>query len=348
MEEQDSDRDVQPVPLRRLGRSGLSVSRIALGTMLFGGRTDAAEAARILDDARAHGVNFSDAADAYNAGRTEEIVGELIARDRPDWILATKCANPMGEGPNRRGLSRRWIIEATEASLRRLKVEAIDIQYLHKEDPATPLDETVRAVADLIRAGKLRYFGVSNHRAWRIARICALCDAEGIDRPVVAQVYYHALYRAAEVELLPACREHGIGVLAYSPLARGVLTGKYPPGVAPPAESRAASGDKRMLSTEYHPANLDAAAAIGAHAARRGLALAGFAAAWVLANPIVEGIVAGPRTLEQWQAYRGAFDIVIGPEDEAAVDAVVAAGTTAIPHYIDPAYPIEGRPAAGA
>lgn len=335
------------VPLRRLGHSGLSVSRIALGTMMFGGRTDAGEAGRIVDDARACGVNFIDTADVYNAGRAEEIVGELIASDRKDWILATKCGNAMGAGPNARGLSRRWIVEATEASLRRLQVEAIDIQYLHREDHDTPLEETVRAVADLIRAGKIRYFGVSNHRAWRIARICALCDAEGIDRPVVAQVYYHMLYRAAEVEVLPACRAHGIGVTAYSPLARGVLTGKYPPGAAPPAGSRAAAGDKRMLSTEFHPANLEAAAALGAHASRRGISLADFAASWVLANPIVDAIVAGPRTFEQWQAYRGALSVSIVDEDEAAVDATVKPGTTAVPQYIDPAYPVEGRPAAG-
>jgi len=336
------------IPLRRLGRSGLHVSRIALGTMMFGGRTDVAEAGRIVDDARAHGVNFIDTADVYNAGRAEEITGALIARDREAWVLATKCANAMGEGPNRRGLSRRWIVHATEASLRRLNVEAIDIQYLHREDLTTPLEETVRAVADLIRAGKIRYFGVSNHRAWRVARICALCDAEGIDRPVVAQVYYHALYRAAEVELLPACGAHGVGVVAYSPLARGVLTGKYAADAPAPEGSRVAAGDARILQTEFHPENLRAAERLGAHAAARGLKLADFAGAWVLANPLVDGVIAGPRTLEQWRAYRDALAVTLTAEDEAAADAVVAPGAAAIAQYSDPAYPVEGRPAPRA
>lgn len=333
-----------PVPLTRLGRTGLMVSRLSLGTMMFGGRTDDAEARRILDDARETEVNFVDTADVYNKGASEEITGRLIAPDRGRWVLATKLGNPMGEDPNRRGLSRRWIVQATEDSLRRLGTDRIDIQYLHKEDHGTPLEETVRAMADLIRAGKIRHFGVSNHRAWRLARICALCDAEGIDRPAVAQVYYHALYRHMETELLPACAALGVGVTAYSPLARGVLTGKYPPGSPPPEGSRAAAGDRRILQTEFHPANLEAAAALGRHAAARGAALADFAGAWVLANPMVHSLIAGPRTLEQWRAYRAAFSVSIGPEDEAAVDAVVPPGTCAIPGYTDPAYPPEGRP----
>lgn len=330
--------------IRRLGRSGLSVSRIVLGTMMFGGRASAAEAERIIGDAQDRGVNFIDTADAYDAGASEEIVGRLVRGRRFDWILATKLANPMGDGPNMRGLSRRWIFEATERSLKRLGVETIDIQYLHKEDPQTPLEETVRAVADLVRAGKIRYFGVSNHRAWRLARICALCDALGIDRPVVCQLYYHALNRSAEVELLPACAALGIGAVAYSPLARGVLTGKYPPGREAPADSRGASGDKRIHQTELHPANLEAAARLKAHCDSKGVDLAAFAAAWILANPTITGLIAGPRTLEQWQSYFRALEIVPDAADEAAVDALVRPGTTAIPQYTDPAYPIEGRP----
>ena len=332
------------IPHRRLGRSGLSVSRLSLGTMTFGGRTEFGEAERILADAAALGVNFIDTADSYNNGASEEIVGRLLAGKRFDWVLATKLGNPMGPGSLCRGLSRRWIIEETERSLKRLGVETIDILYLHKEDNDTPLAETVRAIADLVGSGKIRYFGVSNHRAWRLARICALCDEIGIDRPVVCQAYYHALNRTAEMDLLPACHAFGIGVVAYSPLARGVLTGKYQQGRDAPVDSRVGSGDKRIAETEYHPANLKAAADLKKYCDTAGHDLAAFAGAWVLANPLVHGIVAGPRTLEQWRGYAGAFSIAIGREDESAVEQIIPAGTCAIPHHVDPAYPPKGRP----
>ncbi len=330
---------------RRLGRSGLTVSRLVLGAMMFGGRTEEADARRIIDDAFASGVNFIDTADAYNEGRSEEIVGRAIRDRRYDWVLATKLANPMGEGPHWRGLSRRWIVEGTHQSLKRLGTDYIDILYLHKEDLETPLAETVRAVADLQRAGAIRYFGVSNHRSWRVAAICALCDEIGIDRPVVCQLYYHALNRTAEVELLPACHTFGIGTVAYSPLARGVLTGKYREGEAPEG-SRASTGDRRILETEFHPANLAAAQELQRHADARRVSLGALAGAWVLANPLMTGLVAGPRTMEQWRSYLEALNVTISEEDERAVDAVAPPGTTAIPRYTDPAYPIEGRPVA--
>jgi aryl-alcohol dehydrogenase-like predicted oxidoreductase len=328
---------------RRLGRSGLTVSRLVLGAMMFGGRTDEAESVRIIDEARANGVNFLDTADVYNAGHSEEIVGRAIREHRHDWVLATKLGNVMGDGPHRRGLSRRWIIEEAHASLRRLGTDHVDILYLHREDHGTPLEETVRAMDDLRRSGAIRYFGVSNFRSWRLAAICALCDEMGVDRPVVCQLYYHALNRTAETELLPACHHFGLGTVVYSPLARGVLTGKYADGA--PEGSRAAIGDKRIMETEFHPDNLAAARALGAHAQERGVELGAFAGAWVLANPFVTGLIAGPRTLDQWQAYTRSLDVAIGPADEAAVDAVAPAGTTAIPRYTDPSYPIEGRPA---
>ncbi|MDT8261686.1 aldo/keto reductase, partial [Roseomonas sp. DSM 102946] len=178
---------------RRLGRSGLKVSPLCLGTMMFGGPAEEDVAGRIVARAREAGINFIDTADVYNAGRSEEITGRLIHGERDWWVLATKLANPTGQGPNDRGLSRRHCILAAEASLRRLGVEAIDILYLHKEDHETPLEETVRAMADLVRAGKIRHFGVSNFRSWRLAEICRLCDAAGIDRPVVSQPLYNAL-----------------------------------------------------------------------------------------------------------------------------------------------------------
>jgi aryl-alcohol dehydrogenase-like predicted oxidoreductase len=249
----------------------------------------------------------------------------------------------MGEGPHRRGLSRRWIMEEAHQSLKRLGTDYVDILYLHKEDRETPLAETVRAMADLQRSGAIRYFGVSNHRSWRVAAICALCDEMGIDRPVVSQLYYHALNRSAEVELLPACGHFGLGAVAYSPLARGVLTGKYSGGAAPEG-SRASTGDKRIHETEFHPANFAAAEELKRHADARGVSLGALAAAWILANPLVTGLIAGPRTMEQWRSYLDALDVTITPEDEKAVAAVAPPGTTAIPRYTDPAYPIEGRP----
>ncbi|MGL5363818.1 MAG: aldo/keto reductase, partial [Bosea sp. (in: a-proteobacteria)] len=159
---------------RPLGRSGVQVSPICLGTMMFGGATSEVDSAAIIDSAREHGINFIDTADVYNEGRSEEVTGRAIARDRNNWVLATKLANPMGTGPNERGLSRKWIMQATEASLKRLGTDVIDITYLHREDHQTPLSETVHALGDLIAQGKLRYFGVSNHRSWRIAEICNL------------------------------------------------------------------------------------------------------------------------------------------------------------------------------
>jgi aryl-alcohol dehydrogenase-like predicted oxidoreductase len=331
------------MPYRRLGRSGLTTSRLVLGTMTFGGRTDEGEARRIVDDAFARGVNMIDTADSYTGGRSEEIVGRAINERRNAWILATKLANPMGEGPLQRGLSRRWIMEEAHASLKRLGCDHIDILYLHKEDAATPLEETVRAMADLVRSGAIRYFGVSNFKAWRLALICRLCDEIGIDRPIVSQIYYHALNRTAEVEMLPACSHFGVGTLAYSPLARGVLTGKYARG-ATPSDSRASVGDKRLLETEFHPANLDAGDKLRAHAEQRGVSLSALAAAWVLANPLMSGLVAGPRTFEQWTGYLDALDVAIGAEDERVFDAVTVPGCTAIPGFSDPAYPVEGRP----
>jgi aryl-alcohol dehydrogenase-like predicted oxidoreductase len=330
--------------MRKLGRCGLHVSPITLGTMMFGGATDEAEAARIIASAREAGVNFIDTADAYNAGRSEEITGRAIKPDRDRWILATKAANPMGAGPNERGLSRKWLMQAVEASLRRLSTDYIDILYLHKEDHGTPLEETVRAVGDMVRAGKLRHFGVSNHRAWRVAEICAICDRLGLDRPVVSQPCYNAFNRMPEVEHLPACGHYGLGVVPYSPLARGILTGKYKPNQAPPEGTRVARADARVLQTEWRPESLRLAQKMAARAARRGMTPGQFAFLWVLANPFVSSVIAGPRTMEQWNDYLGAFGHSWNASDEAFVDGLVAPGHPSTPGYNDPAYPLEGRP----
>lgn len=332
---------------RNLGRSGLKVSRLCLGTMMFGGATDEAEAGRIIASARDARINFLDTADVYNAGRSEEVVGRAIRADRAAWVLASKVANPMGPGPNDRGLSRAHILRAAEASLKRLGTDVIDIYYLHKEDHDTPLAETVGAIAQLVRAGKIRYFGVSNHRSWRIAEICRLCDAAGIDRPVVSQPYYNALNRMPETEHLPACAHFGLGVVPYSPLARGVLTAKYDPDAPPPEETRAGRRDARMMQTEWRPESLRIARLFQAHAAERGLTAGQFAVNWVLANRIVTSVIAGPRTMAQWEEYLGALAYAFTPEDEALVDAQVASGHPSTPGYNDPAYPIEGRVTGG-
>ena len=328
---------------RKLGRGGLKISPLCLGTMMFGGPTDEATSRRIVDGAREAGINIIDTADAYNGGRSEEVVGRAVAAHRSHWVLATKIANPVGPGPNDRGLSRRHCIAATEASLKRLETETIDILYLHKEDRETPLGETVHALADLVRAGKIRYFGVSNYRAWRLAEICRLCDELGIDRPVVSQPYYNALNRMPEVEHLPACRHFGLGVVPYSPLARGVLTGKYASEEKPDAESRAGRSDKRMMETEWRPESLAIARRLKAHAEERGITAGQFAVAWVLNNALVTAPIAGPRTEAQWQDYIGALDYRFTTEDEALVDSFVPAGHPSTPGYNDPAYPLEGR-----
>ena len=328
---------------RGLGRSGLKVSKLCLGTMMFGGPTDEASAGRMIARARDAGINFIDTADVYTGGRSEEITGRAIAAARGWWVLATKLGNVMGEGPNDRGLSRAHMMRAVEASLKRLGTEVIDLLYLHREDHTTPLEETVHALADLVRAGKIRYFGVSNFRAWRVAEICRLCDAAGIDRPVASQPLYNALNRQVETEHFPACGYYGLGIVPYSPLARGVLSGKYQAGMAPAADSRAGRQDKRMMETEWRDESLKIAAAIAEQAKARGISPSQFAVSWVLHNRLVTATIGGPRTEAQWEDYLGALDYRFTAEDEALVAGLVAAGHASTPGYNDPAYPIEGR-----
>lgn len=333
---------------RQLGRSGLKVSPLCLGTMMFGGPTDEPTSTLIIDKASAAGINFIDTADVYSKGGSEQVVGRAIAARRAHWVLATKLANPMGDDPNRAGLSRRWVMQACEDSLRRLGTDWIDIYYLHKEDHATPLEETVRAIGDLIRHGKVRYFGVSNHRAWRVAEICNICDRLGIARPVVSQPYYNSMNRMPEVEHLPACGFYGLGVVPYSPLARGVLTGKYDPDAAPGKETRAGRNDSRMMQTEWRPESLRLAQEIRRHAEAKGATAGQFAVAWVLNSAFVSSVIAGPRTEEQWDDYLRALDYRFTAEDEALIDRLVVTGHASTPGYNDPAYPIEGRRARTA
>ena len=328
-----------------LGKSPLRVSRLCLGTMMFGDQTDAAEASRIVASARDMGVNFIDTADVYGTGASEQITGELIKADRHHWVLASKLGNAMSKAPNEVGYSRSWMLRATEASLQRLQTTHLDILYLHRDFNGLDLEEPLRAIDQLLRDGKIRSWGLSNFRGWRIAEAVHLSQQLGMPGPAVCQPYYNLLNRMPEVEVLPACEHHRIGVVPYSPIARGVLTAKYTPGVAPPEGSRAGRKDARMMQTEFRDESLQIAQRLKAHAEARGVALAHFATAWVLAHRAVTSVIAGPRTLAQWQDYLPALDVTIGPEDEALVDALVSPGHPSTAGYNDPAYPPAGRTA---
>ena len=328
---------------RNLGTSGVKVSPLCLGTMMFGDRTDAAESARIVAAAREAGVNFIDTADVYTKGESERIVGKLIAGDRDRWVLASKVGNAMGDDPNRRGTGRKWIMTAIDASLSRLGTDYIDLYYLHRDFELTPLEETVQAMADLIRAGKVRYFGISNYRGWRTAEVVNTCIRLGLPRPIASQPYYNLLNRLPENEILPACANYGLGVVPYSPIARGVLTGKYAPGAEPEAASRAGRKDRRMMETEFRAESLEIAQRIKAHAEAKGISAGHFAINWVLNNRIVTSVIGGPRTLEQWNDYIAAIGKPFDAEDEALVDTLVKSGHPSTPGYNDPSYPIRGR-----
>jgi aryl-alcohol dehydrogenase (NADP+) len=328
---------------RQLGRSGLEVSVVCLGTMMFGDRTSEDESRRIVDAALDAGVNFVDTADVYANGASERIVGAAIRSRRRHWVLATKAGNVMTARPHDGGLSRRWLMQACDDSLERLGTDWIDVWYLHRDETFTPIAETVGTVGDLIRAGKIRYFGLSNYRGWRIAEVVNECRRQGVPLPVVCQPYYNLLNRMPEVEILPACDHYGLGVAPYSPIARGVLTGKYAPDGAPPPESRAAVKDERFMETEHRAESYAIAAKLREHAARTGRSLTAFALAWLWANRIVSSIVAGPRTLAQWQDYVAAVGTPWSAEDEALVDALVVPGHPSTPGYNDPRYPFHGR-----
>jgi aryl-alcohol dehydrogenase-like predicted oxidoreductase len=327
----------------RLGDSGVMVSPLCLGTMMFGDRTDAATAQRIIASAHDAGINFIDTADAYAQGASERIVGPAIKAHRREWILATKAGNAMTRKPHSGGLSRRWLLAACDDSLARLGVDYIDIYYLHKDDLDTPIAETVGAIGELLRTGKIRYFGVSNYRGWRIAEVVAECEAQGVPPPVVCQPYYNLLNRQPEVEVLPACDYYGLGVAPYSPIARGVLTGKYVPGAPAPEGSRGARGDERFAETEQREESFAIAQALREHAAKTGRTLLQFALAWLWANRIVSSVIAGPRTLEQWEEYVGAIGTAWSDEDEKLVDSLVTPGHPSTPGYHDPQYPFFGR-----
>ena len=328
---------------RHLGKSNLQVSTLCLGTMMFGDQTGQEEAARIVADARSHGVNYVDTADVYTKGASETMLGALLRNQRHDWVLATKLGNKMSERVNESQFSRTWMMREIEASLLRLQTDYVDILYMHLDINGMNLEEPLRALLAMLQAGKIRYWGVSNFRGWRIAEAVHLARQIGLPAPVVCQPYYNLLNRMPEVEVLPACAHYGIGVTPYSPVARGVLTGKYAPGQKPDPSTRAGRGDKRITDTEFREESLVIAQKLQAYVAGKGVSLAQFATAWVLANPRVSSVIAGPRTLAQWHDYLPALDYVVTAVDEAMVNSLVRPGHPSTPGYTDPAYPLNGR-----
>lgn len=328
---------------RKLGRSPLKISPITLGTMMFGGATGTEEALRIMRDARDAGINSLDTADIYNSGEAEKVVAQGIKGERDFWVLASKVANPAGDGPNQTGFSRKWVMEGVEASLSRLQTDYLDIIYLHRDYPTESLEEPLRAIDDLIRQGKVRYYGVSNFRGWRIAETVRMAQQLGMQAPSVIQPVYSLVNRLAEMEQLPAAQEYGLGVISYSPLARGVLTGKYRSMEDVPADSRVARADKRILDTEWRAESLVVANAVRERAESRGISTADFAMAWVMSNTLVTSAIAGPRTFEQWRAYMLALDVRLDAEDESFVDELVPPGYASTHGYHDPSHRVIGR-----
>jgi aryl-alcohol dehydrogenase (NADP+) len=328
---------------RVLGSSGIKVSEISLGAMMFGGAADAAETQRIVDHAAEHGVNFIDTADVYVDGRSEEVVGAALGSKRRQWVLATKAGQRGSAGVTDFGLSRRYLMRAADASLKRLGTDHIDLYYIHRVDPDTSWEQVVATFGDLIRAGKVREWGLSNVRAWHVAHVAHLCRQMGVPQPAAVQPSYNLMNRQPEVELLPAARYFGLGVVPYSPIARGVLSGKYKVNQMAEPGTRAGRQDKRMMETEWRPESLLIAETLKAHAEARGASLVHWATAWVLNNSAVTSVIAGPRTFEQWTGYLGALDYTWTAEDEALADSLVTTGHASTHGFNDPAYPIEGR-----
>ena len=328
---------------RNLGKAGVKVSPICLGTMMFGGQTDEAESIRIIRKAIDLGINFIDTANMYNAGRSEVAVGKAIANRRDQVVLATKGRQPMGEGPNESGASRLHLMRELDASLKRLGTDFVDIYYQHTPDDETPIEESLRALDDMVRSGKVRYIACSNFRAWQLCESLWTSDKLNLHHFSCIQPLYNIVNRDIEVELLPLCKQHGVGVVAYSPLARGILTGKYKPGAEFPQGSRAARNDPRMKQAELRDASIEISQQIVAHCDKKGVGASQFALAWVLANPIVTSVILGPRTIEQFDDNTGCLQVTITDEDEDFIDSLVHPGEHSGKGFQDTAYPITGR-----
>ena len=328
---------------RQLGKTGLRVSPVCLGTMMFGGPTSEADSIRIMHKAYDQGINFIDTADMYSVGGSEEVVGKAIADRRDKVVLATKGTNAMGDGPNDYGASRYHLTAAVDKSLQRLGTDHIDLYYVHVPDETTTQEETLRALDDMVRAGKIRYIACSNFRAWKLCEALWTSDKLNLNAYCCVQPLYNIMNRDIEVELLPLCEKQGIGVVSYSPLARGILTGKYQPGEKPPEGSRASRNDKRMMQAEWRDASLEVAQSIKEYCDNKGVPMTQFALAWCLANPILTSVIIGPRTEEQYDDNIGFLDLDITAEDEAFIDSLVPKGEHSGFGFQDENYPITGR-----
>jgi aryl-alcohol dehydrogenase-like predicted oxidoreductase len=320
---------------RTLGRTGVSVSNLCLGAMMFGaaGNTDHDDAVRIIHRALDAGINFIDTADAYSAGESELIVGKALAGGRrEDIVLATKVGLPFDENRNHRGGSRRWITEAVEGSLKRLQTDWIDLYQLHVADPNTDLDETLSALADLVHAGKIRSFGASKFPASEIVAGQWTAERRGHERFRTEQPPYSMLTRAIEYDVLPTCLRHGMGVLTYSPLAGGWLSGKYRKGAQVSGPGSAARAQRFPgVYDAANPANatkLDAADALGSLAEEAGLTLIQMAIAFVIRHPAVTAAIIGPRTMEHLDTYLAADGIDLSTDLLDRIDEIVPPGVT--------------------
>jgi len=309
---------------RRLGRTGLKVSELCLGTMTFAAQADEAASRAIMDRAADAGVDFIDTADCYpvpidlaTVGRTEEFIGRWLEGRRDKFVLATKCRVRVGPGPNDEGLSRRHILRSCEASLRRLRTDHVDLYQAHSPDPETPIDETLRAFDDLVRQGKVRYVGCSNYAAWQLALALGRSEALGLARFDCLQPRYNLLHRDIEAEHLPLCRDQGVGVIAYNPLAGGLLTGKYADPGTVPEGTRFGLGKAGELYREryWHRAQFDAVDRLKKHFDARGVPLASAAVAWVLAQPGVTSAILGASRADQLGASIAGAEVKLDDAD---------------------------------
>ena len=306
---------------RSLGASGLKVSAIGLGTNQFGGKVDQAGVNEIIDGALDLGINFIDTADVYQQGRSEERLGVALAGKWDKVVLATKVFNSTGDSPNDKGASRYHILHAVEDSLRRLQTDHIDLYQMHRWDPETPLEETLRALDDLVRSGKVRYIGASNYMAWQLARANLLAEMHDWTPFVSIQNHYHMFEREQESEMIPFCNAHNIGILPFFPLAGGFLTGKYKRGEGAPAGSRGESSP--YVQAYMTDANFDKLEALEAWSAARSRTLGELAHAWLLAQPQVSSVISGATKLAHVQSNVTGANWALTAEELAEVNAIL-------------------------
>jgi aryl-alcohol dehydrogenase-like predicted oxidoreductase len=321
--------------LRTLGRTGVKVSPLCLGAMMFGswGETDHDESIRIIHRALDAGINFIDTADVYSRGESEEIVGKALAGGRrDDVVLATKVHGTMGDDPNEFGNSRRWIVREVENSLRRLHTDWIDLYQIHRPELDTDIDETLGALTDLVRAGKVRYIGSSTFPASAIVEAQWVAEKRGRERFVCEQPPYSLLARGIEADVLPTCRRYGMGVIPWSPLAGGWLSGRWRKGADDLTSRRSAMVPARYdLSVPENQRKLDAADALGTLADEAGITLIEMALAFVIRHPAVTAAIIGPRTMEHLESQLPAVDVQLSDELLDRIDAIVAPGVTINP-----------------